>query len=106
MLIIDRSDVANLIENYKYQDELGVWHDRKEERQIYVAVKSAGQSEWFQANQSGLRADYVFTCFSPDYQGEEIIEYKDQLYEIYRTYQLDDDQIELHTKKIKGLDYE
>ena len=105
-IIIDRSDVVNLVGNDKYQDDLGVWHDRKEKRQIYVSVKNAGQSEWYQANQSGLRAGYTFTCFAPDYNGEEIVEYKDKLYEIYRTYQLQDDLLELHTKVIKGLDYE
>lgn len=103
---IDRSDSLLLISENQYQDDHGVWHDDPQVREVYCQVTSATNQEWHNANQNGLKAEYVFTVFFEDYEGEQVVEYNGESYSVIRTYRLDDDNIELHTGTKKGTQNE
>ena len=63
---------------------------------------SVTRSEFFEAGRNGFNPSYVFTVFKGDYQGELICEYDGLTYSIYRTYETDDDYIELYVERKAG----
>lgn len=101
-MMLDRSDIIQLIDIEAIQDNLGVWHNNEIKRAIYCNVSSVTSAEWHSANQEGLKAAYVFTVFGPDYNGEELVEYNGARYSVIRTYRLKNDNIELHCGTKKG----
>ena len=56
------------------------------ERQIYCNKKSIRQSEFYQAQASGLRPELMLEIRSIEYSGEELIRYGTKTYTIMRTY--------------------
>ena len=53
---------------------------------VWVAVRSVGQSEYYQAAQVGLKPQLVFVVSSVDYSGESEVYYKGKRYSVYRSY--------------------
>lgn len=102
---MDRSEVIYLIGHTKEQDANGVWRKTEHKRQVYVNVKSASASEFFEGGRNGLNPSFVFSLFSYDYHDETLVEYKGKRYSIYRTYILkkgSGDFIELHVERQGG----
>ena len=104
--LFDRSDVICLIKSNQTQDELGVWHDHETSREVFCHVQSTTTTEWYAAEQSGMRATWNFILFGDDYEGEDIVEYDGERFSVLRTYMLEDGNIELHTGTKKGTDHE
>lgn len=95
------SDVAYLCTEKVTYDDIGNSVSELVEKEIFIEVASASQSEFFKGAQSGLKPEYKFTTFVGDYDGQELIKYNDTLYSIYRTFIKNDETIELYvTKKI------
>ena len=101
---INRSDVAFLISETFSQNNYGVYERTTEKRRVFVDVSSVNSQEWFEGGRNGLNPQYRFTMFAHDYEGEQIIEYRDIQYTVYRTYLRKGDLIELYTEKRKGND--
>lgn len=85
------------------EDELG----QKEEtetfsRQVFCEKKSVPQSEFFQAGQNDIKASCVLIVHVLDYQDERKVQYKEKEYSIYRTYERDDEKIELYCEVVAG----
>lgn len=99
---MDRSDVMNLIAVTHEKDSKGVMRASETARQVFCKVDSVTGSEWFEGGRNGLNPEYRFTMFEPDYNGEEIAEYNNSRYTIYRTYHTKDDMIELYAERRKG----
>lgn len=62
---------------------------------IWAGRRSVKRSEFYQATQAGYRADVVFSIYSFEYHGEEIVVFDNVLYDIVRTYQTTPDILEL-----------
>lgn len=61
------------------------------ESRVYATVKSIGQSEFYQAQSSGLKPELKFTVsLYTDYNGAQEIEYDGVIYKVLRTYQAGD----------------
>ena len=71
--------------------------------EIYCKQKSIKQSEFYQASQAGLKPEFVIETSMFDYSGEEIIEVDGVLYKIYRTFERDDEIIELYCIQKAGV---
>lgn len=99
-------DVAFLLSPIYEKDEYGIVKATKnyERRMVYVKTSSITRSEWFEGGRNGLNPEIRFEMFAPDYEGEEVIEYHDRRYTIYRTYYSDGDTIELYCELRKGRD--
>ncbi|PFW87244.1 phage head-tail adapter protein [Bacillus pseudomycoides] len=85
------------------EDELG----QKEEietfsRQVFCAKKSIPQSEFFQAGQSGIKPACVLIVYTVSYQEERKVQYREKEYSIYRTYERNDEKIELYCEVKAG----
>lgn len=102
---MDRSDVVKLIKYDYIQNAYGV-REKSEitSRQVYCHVDSVTGSEFFQGGANGIRPEFRITMFKYDYENEEVIEYKDELYQIYRTYFSKNDMIELYVERRKGVE--
>ena len=98
-----KRDVINLVSYSWTTDEFGV---RKKEfpikKEVIVYVESVTGSEYFQGGANGLRPQYRFTMFAPDYDGQEIVEYDGELYSVYRTYLNKTFELELYVERRKG----
>lgn len=75
-------------------------------REIFCKRQSVGRSEFFNAGRNGLNPQYVFTVFKGEYNGERICEYNGMTYSIYRTYETDDDYLELYVERRGGTNGE
>ena len=71
-------------------------------RQVFCGVESTMRSEFYQAAQTGLHPEYIFTLTHfKDWQGETVVEYTDwtgetKTYDVVRTYRVPDtDRLEL-----------
>jgi SPP1 family predicted phage head-tail adaptor len=71
-------------------------------RQVFCEKKSVPQSEFFQAGQSGIKASYVLIVNFYDYQNETKVKYCDKVYHIYRTYERQDEKVELYCEVKSG----
>ncbi len=79
-------DIAYLIRKTYEHDEIGNQVSEDEKRKIYVSVGSATQYEFYAASQIGLKPDFRLKTFWQDYQGESELEFRGEVYTIYRTY--------------------
>ena len=100
---MDRSDIAFLITEETYKDEMKITRTTKNERMVYVDVTSVSASEWFEGGRNGLNPELRFQMFVGDYQGEKIIRYGLAEYAIYRTYVTRNGIVELYCEKRQGV---
>lgn len=66
-------------------------------------VRSVTQNEYMTGRQSGLSPAYVFRISVFGYSGQKILEYDSVRYSIYRTYEADDNYIELYAEAMLGV---
>ena len=99
---MNKSDVAYLVSESYTMNDYGVQERTTEKRKIFVNVSSVTGTEWYEGGRNGLNPQYRFTMFNYDYLGENIIEYQDKQYTVYRTYRKSVDEIELYTELRKG----
>ncbi|MDA1620154.1 MULTISPECIES: phage head closure protein [Bacillus cereus group] len=71
-------------------------------RQVFCEKKSISQNEFFQAGQNGFKPKCVLIVYSLDYQEEQKVQYNNKTYIIYRTYERDDERIELYCEVKAG----
>lgn len=99
---MDRSTVIYLVKETYVQDRFGVERVNRTRRKIFANVTSVSSSEWFEGGRHGLNPEYRMIIFGPEYHGEKIIEYKNQNFSVYRTYQAKDDMLELYVERKQG----
>ena len=96
-------DVITLIATTEEQNDYGVWVKSESARQVFCKVGSATRAEFFAGGRNGLNPDFTFTIFFGDYNGEEICQFHDDQYSIYRTYLVPGtDYLELHVERKGG----
>ncbi|PER85868.1 phage head-tail adapter protein [Bacillus thuringiensis] len=71
-------------------------------RQVFCEKKSISQNEFFQAGQSDIKASCVLIVHVLDYQDEREVKYREKEYNIYRTYEREDEKIELYCEVVAG----
>lgn len=101
---MDRSDVITLWTTTYTTDEIGQRIAEKTSKSAYCQVSSISRAEWHDAGRNGIRPEFIFVMFAPEYNGELELEYNGKAYSIYRTYQRKDDKIELYAEARGGLD--
>ncbi|PDY48449.1 phage head closure protein [Bacillus pseudomycoides] len=85
------------------EDELGQKEEFEEFiRQVFCEKKSVPQSEFFQAGQSGIKASCTLIVHLLDYQEEQKVKYREKEYSIYRTYERNDEKVELYCEVKAG----
>ena len=100
---MDRSDIIYLVTENQTQDAIGQWISEETKRLVYCDVRSITREEWFNAGRDGVQPSFMFAMFSPDYQGEKIVEYNGTRYGVYRTYRGRKETMELYVEEKGGL---
>ncbi len=98
-----RNDVLTLVSQAYALDDYGVQRPTETTRNVYCDVASITQTEFYAANEAGLRPALRFDIFAYDYNGEEIVEFNGVRYNVYRTYQRYNDVLELYVNKVVGI---
>lgn len=80
------SDVLYLLKEITTENDMGDIITDIEKRMVYGDKKSIRQSEFYQAQATGLRPELAFEIRSIEYDDEELIEYNEKTYQIIRTY--------------------
>lgn len=76
----------------------------EEEIEILCHIESVGQREFFSAGQNGINSDLKIVTQAVNYNNEQIIEYNNQRYGIYRTFRRNEsDEIELYCEWKGGI---
>jgi len=83
-------------------DENGVVQDGKEtETEVFCKVGGVYEKEFFDAYQSGIKAQFKLVIFKDDYHGELLVRFEDTIYSVYRKYPTGD-EIELYLREDVG----
>lgn len=101
---MDRSEVLILIKPVYRKNRDGIQKQLREIRHsIYCNVSSISGTEWLEAGRSGIKPEFRFTIFEPDYDGETIYEYQGRRYAIYRLYRGRNETLELYVMQKGGV---
>jgi SPP1 family predicted phage head-tail adaptor len=96
------NDTLFLLTTTYTTNKYGVPVETNVKNEVFCERQSVSRSEFFNAGRNGLNPEFVFTIFKGDYQGELVCEYDGLTYAIYRTYETDDDYIELYVQRKGG----
>lgn len=95
------NELIMLLSTVYTEDEVGNDIETKTEKQVFCQISSCSQNEFFQAAQSGMRAEYKVKVWKCDYENEPTAKINDVEYSIYRTFETGD-FIELYLNKKVG----
>lgn len=102
---MNKSVTIDLISKTYTTDSMGQRVATEKSTTVFATLTSISRAEWVSYSQSGrqgLVPSYVASVFMGDYNGESIAEYDGKRYGIYRTYERDDEQVELYLEKKAG----
>lgn len=68
---------------------------------VFARKKSVARTEFYEALRSGVNPVYIFEVFAGDYDGQRLLEYEGDRYEVTRTYQAALDCISLTCKEVR-----
>lgn len=100
---MDRSNLIYLIKEEYTQDEIGQQIAVETKRKAFCNIASVSGSEWMETGRNGIKAAYKVSMFRYDYQGELIAELNGNRYAVYRTYEKQNEVIELYLEKKAGV---
>lgn len=103
---MNKSVTIDLLKKTYTTDAMGQSVYTTQTRTVFATLTSISRAEWTsysQTGRQGLVPAYVATIFFGDYEGENECVYDGQTYGIYRTYERDDEQVELYLEKKAGL---
>ncbi len=92
-------DTVSLVRVTRTQNEIGEWVEITTSRNVMADKQSLTRNEFHQAAITGIKAEAVFAVWTIEYQGEALLDYANKRYEIYRTYDRDDERTELYCRK-------
>ena len=104
---MNKSVTIDLLTKTYTSDAMGQKVYTTQEKTVFATITSISRAEWVsysQTGRQGLVPAYVATVFFGDYAGENECVYDGQTYGIYRTYERDDEQVELYLEKKAGLE--
>lgn len=104
---MNKSVTIDLLTKTYTTDDMGQKIYKTKERTVFATLTSISRAEWTsysQTGRQGLVPAYVATIFMGDYEGESQCVYDGQTYGIYRTYERDDEQVELYLEKKAGIE--
>lgn len=99
---MDRSNVIKLIKQSFTVDQYGVQRPTETYREVFCQVDSVSLDEWSQGGRLGNNPEYRFRLWSFEYEGEQIVEFENRRYTVYRTYTARDHKIELYCERREG----
>lgn len=97
----DKRRVIQLISVTNTQDSIGQIVSTESSTDVICTLRNVSLSEWTNAGQLGLSAEYQAVMWSTEYSGQELVEIDSERYKVYRTYETDR-HIELYLERMVG----
>ena len=101
---MNQTEKISLISKRFTYSDIGVPQVSVVKTSVYAFRFSAGQTEFFNAGQQGLKPTAVFAVRSTEYDGQDELESRNERLTVYRTYDRTDGRTELYTTRRKGID--
>ena len=98
-----RINKITLVSYQETTDAIGQIIETETTVDIVGEVRSVSRQEYMNGRQNGLTPSYVFRVSSFGYAGQKTLIYDGIRYSIYRTYETDDNYIELYTEAQLGV---
>lgn len=98
-----RDAIITLVKEEHYKNDFGVDSTTSTTRTVYCSSKSVNRADFYGAGQIGLELNYVFITNPVNYDGERILVYNGERYEITRVYQASDDVLEIYAGHKVGV---
>lgn len=95
--------VIKLISQTLTTDELGYPIASETFYETFAKVRSITQTEFFSVGKNGITPDFSFVVNDAEYHGQRLLEYEGKRYGIYRTYQPNNDTVELYAEYKSGV---
>lgn len=95
--------VIKLISQTLTTDELGYPIASETSYETFAKRRSITQTEFFSAGKNGITPDFSFEVNDAEYHGQKLLEYEGKRYGIYRTYQPNNDTVELYAGYKSGV---
>lgn len=92
---MSKDDILYLVSEIVTENDMGDFIKETTESMIFAKKKSVRQSEFYQAAANGLKPELVFEIHAFEYNEEKKVKYNDKYYTVIRTYQINDDDLEL-----------
>lgn len=100
---ISLDDICYLVSETIVQDKIGNEISMTSERQVFCAELPIFSSEFSNAGQLGIKPSFVLVIDSEEYQQNEMVNYHEEVFSIYKTFKREDGLIELYCSKKTGL---
>lgn len=98
-----RLDEITLVKETETLDTIGQPVVSTTTNTVIAEIKSVTRNEFFQGRQGGITPDILFEISVFDYDGEKVAKWNNTKYAIYRTYETDNDRIELYCQVDGGV---
>lgn len=72
------------------------------ERTVFARVRNVSFNEWNEGGKRGMQPQWKVDIFPYDYNGETSVVYNGVRYSVYRTYQVNEDVLELYLEERSG----
>lgn len=96
-------DVIKLVSQEYKKNQYGVPVPSPVYNEIFCDIQDITKSEFYGTGRSGLNDSFMAKIFTAEYNGESMVEYKDQTYSIYRKYEIPGtDYTELYIERKGG----
>jgi len=83
-------------------DRFGVQSPQENRKTVFCRVRSVTVNEFFQSGQQGYRPEYRIAFLAAEYDGEQLIYYRDKPYSVIRVYNLSEDYVEVTVEARAG----
>lgn len=98
-----RDTTIALISEVHSRNDFGVDLTTETSRTVFCELKSVSRADFYSAGQAGLALDHVFVTDPVNYDGERIVEYLGDRYEVTRIYQASIDCLEIYVGHKVGV---
>lgn len=95
------ADVVTLIKSEEVgKNDFGQTEYREIKRDVFCLVGDVRQSEFFTAQQIGIKPSNMLVTNPINYEGEEYVEFRSRKFKVYRTYERSENEIELYIEEL------
>ena len=88
-------DVISLVSISYSDNDYGNSIEKETKKEVYADVQGIRQSEFYQANATGLKPEKTFVIRAIEYNNEPKVYYNSKYYTVIRTYDKDGELLEL-----------
>lgn len=92
-----------LISKVYTEDSIGQMVAEESATEVFADVLSVSASEFANAGVLGFKALFQFQVWTNEYSGQDVVEYENARYSIYRTYDNPNGRTELYVQRDVGV---